>query len=196
MLGVKGHKAIEGEKYGYLGFEDDDEDDALGIGYGKISFKFKRSAVEDRVTYTCGDSLDSRYCVDGDTDIPLAGYGGKNPTYEGISALSRYHYDNVLDAYRRYKEGDITYHEFFEEFSNECRDEYIECHYHDMLTIADVESVSMSYSKAVEIFKYTSRERAEAIIKRLKENNVIFKIKGGSKPIDGYEMVREEFGIE
>ncbi|MBQ4197762.1 MAG: hypothetical protein II659_07950 [Bacteroidales bacterium] len=194
-FGCSGHEDIEGEKYGYLGLEDDEEEiqSDLAGHYGRIIYKFKKSAVENRTTYTLGDTLDSS--PESSLSRPLAGYAGPNPTYEGISALRAAYLNPVMNLYRSYKKGEIDFKELLKEISNKCRDDYIEVQYHDMLTIDDVESVCMREVKFHSIMKDMTKEEQIQVIHRLKEAGVEMKIWVGYWK-DGYDIARLEYGVE
>jgi hypothetical protein len=198
MLGLEGHDDEDGEKYGYLGHDDDLEafESSIAKGYGGgdgVLYKFKKDAVQDRTTYTAGDSLDS---YPEGADRPLAGYAGPRPTYEGISAMRSAYLKDALTAYRDYKAGKITYSEFLNRFSRECRDGYLECHYHGNLSIDDVESITMSRRKLIETFKHMSPETRQKIVTRLKERGIMLQVGGGLQLEDGYQILKEEFDVE
>ena len=203
MFGIKGHEAVEGEKYGYVGHDDDLEafQSNIARGYGRrgggdgVLYKFKKSAVQDRTTYTAGDSLDSS---PQGRSRPLAGYAGEHPTYEGVSALWKNELDMVREAYREYQSGKMTFSEFLEKFSNTCQDGYIECHYHDMLTINDVESITTTRSQLLKMFRELDEERRKRILTKIKSNGIILQVasRRGKTIEDGYAILKEELGLE
>ena len=199
MLGIESHNISEGEKYGFLGHDDDREafDSSIASHYGGSDgtlFKFKKDALVDRVTYTCGDSLDCS--PEGMQDRPLAGYAGSKPTYEGISALRKKPLKEMRERYKEYKDGKLTYNEFLEAASKLCADRYIECHFHGKLGIEDVESISMSRDKLSYTFGTMSAENRKKVVTKLKQCGIILQIDDGHKFKDGYEILREEFGLE
>lgn len=201
MFGLKGHRAGEGEKYGYAGFADDLDafESRIARGYGGYDgggflYRFKKDAVGDRTTYTAGDSLDSS--ISGDRDRPLAGYAGSKPTYEGVSAMRPENFKKVMKEYKRYKDGEIGFNEFLEYFSGRCQDGYVECQYHDKLTIEDVDSVTARKDTMLKVFKNMSDKRRKEVIEKLKNSGVQLQVYDGVRIQDGYEFLREELGLE
>lgn len=181
---------IEAEKYGYLGVEDDAEafDSDVAKWYGSIVYKFKKDAVDSRVTYTAGDSLDA--------GRPLAGYAGTKPTYEGMSALYGDTVREVLDEYKKYKEGKVSFRDFYDYFSGCCEDGYVECHYHGMLTIDDVATVTFPEIKLKSTFDKMKPEKREKVLTGLKERGILLQyVDESNKLADGYEYIKKLYGI-
>ena len=196
MFGLEGHEAVDGEKYGYVGLEDDETEFQKDVadGYGGFVYKFKKDAVQDRATYSCGDSLDSS--PEGESR-PLAGYAGQKPTYEGVSALYSGKYQEVMELYERYKRGLLDYESFLGKFSRKCRDGYIECHYHGMLTIEDVESITVGQDDITRTFRNLTEKRAKEVVKKLKDCGTMFRVvMDDGEMRDAYELIEKEFGIQ
>lgn len=186
---------IDAEKYGYWGGDDDKEEVGSDVAhwYGGTLFKFKKDKIGDRVTYTMGDSLDA--------GRPIAGYAGKNPTIEGISALSRGNLREVMNEYKRYKNGEISFNDFRENVSGMCRDGYVECQYHGMLTLDDVESITFperthgSNWGIYETFKKMTPEKRKKVIASLKDRGITLRYYDRNNDLhDGYEYLEREFG--
>ena len=139
-------------------------------------------------------------CWPSGADRPLAGYAGDKPTYEGVSAMNGKDLKDVLKAYKSYKKGKITFNEFLDEFSDNCADGYIECHYHDKLGIEDVESITTTKGKLLAVFGDMSEERRKRVLTKLKNNGILLQVghkRGEKKGLeDGYEILRKEYGLE
>lgn len=191
--------AVEGEKYGYLGLEDDTEaaEDGTARWYGDTIFKFKKDAVKDRVTYTIGDTLDA--------GMPLAGYAGDKPTIEGISGLEyrggTAAVRDILAQYRAYKRGDISFKDLKDTIQGYAEDGYIECHYHGKLTLDDVESITFPLNDRGQnwgikkTFGRMSPEKRQKVVTYLKDRGIILQYyDSDGKLHDGYEYIEKEFG--
>ena len=182
-------KPIEAEKYGYCAVGDDQKAYESGIAswYGDILYTFKKDAINDRVTYSAGDTLDS--------GRPLAGYAGDKPTYEGVSALSADRLRKVLSDYRSYKAGAISFEHFHEKFCGACRNGYIECHYHGMLTIDDVESIIIPVEKIREAFRGMTQEKKKQSYEKLQSKGIKLQVYEYGEYKDGYEFLREAYHL-
>lgn len=188
-------EAEEAEKYGFWGIESDEEysQNRTASGYGGISFKFKKDKVAERTTYTFGDSLDS--------GRPLAGYAGAHPTIEGITGLDAWRggkdkLGTILDYYRQYKGGNMSFNQFYEAVNDECIDGYVECQFHGMLTIEDVESVTFPDNTFSSTFRRMTPDERKTVVTKLKDNGIILNYwdYANKKMRDGYEVLREMFG--
>lgn len=184
-------EAIEAEKYGFWGIDDDQEyySDRTAGGYGRISFKFRKDKVADRTTYTFGDTLDA--------GRPLAGYAGDNPTIEGLDGFGRRgksSFERSLSDYRAYKNGDISFKEFHERISGRCRDHYVECQFHGMLTIEDVESIVMPKSTFDRTFAGMSEETRKTVVTKLRDCGIILQYADNGVLMDGYERLKRSYG--
>lgn len=193
MYGHGGLADNEYEKCGYLGFEDeaeDYEDDAHPF-YGDITYTFKKDRMKDRVTYTFGDSLNR------DHALRSAGYGGSNPTIEGMSAL----YDDddvrrILETYKSYKRGDISYSEMFKEIREGASNNYIELQYHGPVTVEDIEKVSFQNERDLKsAFSQMSSSQRKRVIKKLKDNGVglIYRTSDEQPFKDAWPWVEEHY---
>lgn len=180
---------VEAEKYGYLALSDDREayESSTADWYGDIMYTFKKDAVQDRVTYTAGDSLDS--------GRPLAGYAGPHPTYEGMSALSTRTVNRILKSYNDYKNGDISFQDFYNDFCQNCTLRYIECQYHGMLTMDDVQSIIFPKLKLHETFAHMPQEKRQKVVTDLKNKGIMLQSYDYGDYEDGYEYLKKEFGL-
>ena len=184
--------AKEAERYGFWGVDDDKEfmNESHKPGYGKISFKFKKDKVGDRTTYTFGDSLDS--------GRPLPGYAGKNPTIEGVTGLDEYgsgrkKLNKIAENYKKYKNGEMTFTEFYNETSGMCQDGYVECQYHGPLGIEDVETITFPEYTFNNTFERMNPSDRKEIVTKLKKNGIILNVQDGYDLVNGYEKLKEKF---
>ena len=183
---------IDAEKYGFLGVDDDVEyfGERTAGHYGGINFKFKKDRVAERTTYTFGDTLDS--------GRPIAGYAGSHPTIEGLDALraedGKQSYNKIMEMYKKYKAGNGTFSDFCDKVSDICRDGYIECQFHGMLTIEDVDSITMDRSKFDRTFGNMSEETRKNVIKKLKDCGITLNCYEYGTMSDGYERLKEKYG--
>ena len=193
MYGHGGLADNEYEKCGYLGFKDEAEDynDSAHPFYGSMTYTLKKDRMEDKMTYTYGDSLNRSY------RLRSAGYGGKYPTIEGMTTL--YDADEVreaINAYKRYKKGEISYAEMFKKIRRNASNQYIELQFHGPVTVEDIEKVSFQsendLKKAFDRMNSTQRKR---VIKKLKDNNVglIYSTAKGRPFKDAWDWVREHY---
>lgn len=191
-------KPKDGEKYGYLGVEDDAEavDSDIASWYGSTIYKFKKDRVGDRVTYSFGDTLDA--------GRPLVGYAGDYPTIEGLTGLDMWgsgkdKLDGIMRAYRDYKSGKLSYSQLLHGICAECRDGYIETHYHGDLTLKDVDSITFPRRGIEETFRRMTPEKRKKVVDFLRENNIKLQYydrdSGGERKIyDGYKYLEDKFG--
>ena len=194
-----GHSGVENNEYekcGYLGLPDSDDDwsnDARAYGGSNpVMYTFKKDRMNDRVTYTYGDSLNTRY------SLTRAGYGGPKPTIEGVTAL----YDKkplkrAVDAYKAYKRGEISYKDFFNKASSEGNNEYIELQYHGDVTPEDIESVAFRNKEGMgKAFEGMSEEKRKKVFESLKKNNIKITYREEGKPVDAWEELRKRYGAD
>lgn len=194
-------KAKDGEKYGYLGVEDDLEafKDRTASGYGETIYKFKKDRIKDRTTYSFGDTLDA--------GRPLVGYAGDKPTIEGVSGYDARGWGGGMDKlrealgyYRKYKSGDMSYEEMLKKIHRSCQDGYIETHYHGDLTLADVDSITFPFTggyrnKGIkETFEGMKPEKRKKVVQFLKDNGIKLQYVENEQMYDGYEWLKKRFG--
>lgn len=185
--------ASDSEKYGYWGLDDDMEsyNDSTAAGYGRIQFKFKKDRVGDRATYTFGDTLDA--------GRPIAGYAGGKPTIEGVTGLDEYgggkdKLDYILQDYRAYKNGKMSFSDFHHSLSRECEDGYVECQYHGPLTIDDVSTITFPKKLFDETFDNMSESTRKRVMTKLKNAGIILQYEQLGSLKDGWERLREKYG--
>ena len=188
-------KPSDAENYGYFGLEDDKESiqHPTAGGYGGIQFKFNKDKVNDRVTYTFGDTLDS--------GRPLAGYAGKYPTIEGVTGLDEYgggadKLRGILEDYRSYKKGDMSFSDFHRILSRTCQDGYVECQFHGPLTINDVESITMKANTFDRTFNGMTAKQRKDVVTKLKNAGIIFQYEENGHLHDAYERFKRLYGGE
>lgn len=193
MYGHGGLADNEYEKCGYLGFKDEAEDynDSSHPFYGSMTYTLKKDRMEDKMTYTYGDSLNRSY------RLRSAGYGGKYPTIEGMTTL--YDADEVreaINAYKRYKKGEISYAEMFKKIRRNASNQYIELQFHGPVTVEDIEKVSFqSENDLKKAFDRMNSSQRKRVIKKLKDNNVglIYSTAKGRPFKDAWDWVRENY---
>ena len=134
-----------------------------------------------------GDSLDTRT---GYSSRALAGYAGDKPTYEGVSALGE------RGLSKKFKNGSITFSEFYEEVCDRCTDGYVECQYHDMLTMDDVESIVTSRDTLKREFDKMDMSKRKKVIDDLEKKGITIKYEYAGVFYDGYHYLRKEYGFE
>ena len=184
-------KPEDAEKYGYLGLEDDSEawDDDTAEWYGDTIYKFKKDRVKDRVTYSFGDTLDA--------GRPLVGYAGDKPTIEGISALEHRggvrDVKEILDTYRQYKKGDVTFNDLRDKINELAQDHYIETHYHGMLTMEDVESIAFPKRKMISEFDRMKPEKRRTVLDFLKNHGITVQYEEGGRLVDAYPFLEDRY---
>lgn len=196
FFGHSGLDDTEYEKYGYIGFKDEAEDwdDYSHPGYGgnsPLTYTLRKESVQDRTTYTYGDSLNTRHYM------TSAGYAGPNPTIEGISSLSsKNSILKKLEAYRKYKNGAISYKDMFREIRSGVNNGYIECQFHGPITIKDIERVSFNTVNDLDkAFGKMGKDRKKRVVKLLRENNVdlVYRERRGQAFKDAWAHLRENF---
>lgn len=131
-----GTKKEDREKYGYMA-DKEDYDGTVGAGgphYGKSGtgsrccFIFKKDRVQDRTSYTFGDSLAASF--DSEHNYYAAGMVDTNCSIEGVSY--------GIEHAKGLSDGTIkTVRDMFE--NN--RWNYLECQYHGGVTAADIDNV-------------------------------------------------------
>ena len=194
---IFGHGEIEDrdyEKCGYLGFSDDVEDwkSSTARGYGgtlPVMYTFKKDRMNDRLTYTYGDSLNQRYA------ISTAGYGGPNPTLEGLTALDhKAEIEDAINVYRRYKAGELSYNDFFNRAKRDADNRYIELQYHGDVTADDIERISFRRSAdMMEAFNNMSDERRKRVFGVLRDKKIpVYYVENG-KLVDAAEELNKRY---
>lgn len=183
---------VEAEKYGYLGVDDDmtEFENHIATWYGGIVYKIKKEAVDNRVTYTFGDTLDA--------GRPLAGYAGTKPTYEGVCGLRRKStLESILEKYEKYKKGELSFNQFHAYLSEKCTNGYVECQYHGLLTIDDVDTITFPRSTFIETFNRMRPEKRQIVVTKLKERGIIMKYKDNvtDELKDCYEYLKDKYGV-
>jgi len=179
------------EKYGYLGIDNTAEDmnSNKAYWYGDIKIKFKKDSLKDRATYTFGDSLDE--------SSPCAGYAGDKPTIEGMSTTASYVIRDLLDEYEKYKKGEINYNDLYESAHRICGIGYVECQYHDDLTMDDVDEITAKSKKELRAtFFGRDKEESKKILKRMKDSGIKFYYAEGTQKTgrtlkDAYEYLEK-----
>ena len=154
--------ASDFEKYGYLGHMDFvvDASDSNARQYGSAIVRFKKESLNDRVTYTLGDSLGGAM-----SQTHIAGHDGQNVTISGIEDSS-YVRSKVLNSRLIKVPGSMTHNPH--ELADETRSGYIELQYHGDLLLSDVQSVCFR------------RDPPQTLINKLKGLKIkTYKIEGG-----------------
>ena len=154
--------ASDFEKYGYLGHMDFvvDASDSNARRYGSAIVRFKKESLNDRVTYTLGDSLGGAM-----SQTHIAGHDGQNVTISGIEN-SGYVRSKVLNSRLVKVPGSMTHNPH--ELADEIRSGYIELQYHGDLLLSDVQSVCFR------------RDPPQTLINKLKGLKIkTYKIEGG-----------------
>ena len=134
----------------------------------------------------------------------MAGYAGDNPTIEGMSGW-QYRggakaVRQILDTYDEYKRGDKTFAELRREINMLSQDGYIECQYHGMLTMDDVESITFPFedsglNKGIKTtFARMKPEKRKEVVTYLKSRGIILNYERNGKLYDGYEYLEKEYG--
>jgi len=194
FFGHKGVDNTEYEKCGYLGLPDPAEDwdntaaDAYG-GSSPIMYTFKKDRMKDRTTYTYGDSLNTEY------RIASAGYGGEHPTIEGMSSL--YSEGDVMDAvdsYRAYKNGMISYSEFFKQAKDRANNEYVELQFHGMVTPQDIESMRFkTLDQMDKAFDGLSEGKRKKVFDSIRTNGIQIEFRSGNQFADAREHLNKKY---
>lgn len=198
LYGHDGMDDTEYEKCGYLGLSDDKDDyDFTGIpGYGGSSpcvYTFRKDHMQDRVSYTMGDSLNTWYRG----YMKCAGYAGENPTIEGMTAM-----DDISDArraikaYQRFKRGEISFRDMFKEVRYMLNNSYIELQYNGPVTVEDIEKVTFTSQTDLEnAFNYMGAARRKRVIKKLQDNSVqlLYRTRRGEEFKDAWEFLRTRY---
>ena len=194
-----GHEGLDDadyEKCGYIGFADESEDwnDYSHPGYGghsSLTYTLKKDHMKDRTTYTYGDSLNTR------RHLASAGYAGDKPTIEGMSALdSDYYVKNALNAYRRYKNGEIDYNEMFQDIRSGANNGYIELQFHGPVTVEDIEKVSFNKKKDLEsAFGKMSDSRRKKVISLLRQHGIqmVYRENRYAEFQDAWEWIKTQY---
>ena len=161
-------------------------------GYGgtlPVMYTFKKDRMNDRTTYTYGDSLNQRYA------ISTAGYGGPNPTLEGLTALDhKAEIEDAINAYRRYKAGELSYNDFFNRAKRDADNRYIELQYHGDVTADDIERISFRRSAdMMEAFNNMSDERRKRVFGVLRDKKIpVYYVENG-KLVDAAEELNKRY---
>ena len=196
FFGHSGLDDTEYEKCGYVGLKDEAEDwdDYNHPGYGgnsPLTYTLRKETVQDRTTYTYGDSLNTRHYM------TSAGYAGPNPTIEGISSLaSKSSILSKLEAFKKYKNGEISYQEMFREIRRSTDNGYIELQFHGPVTVKDIERISFNTVNDLDkAFGKMGKDRKKRVVQLLKENNVdlVYRENRSSKFQDAWAHIRENF---
>ena len=147
--------------------------------------------MKDRTTYTYGDSLNTR------RHLASAGYAGDKPTIEGMSALdSDYYVKNALNAYRRYKNGEIDYNEMFQDIRSGANNGYIELQFHGPVTVEDIEKVSFNKKKDLEsAFGKMSDSRRKKVISLLRQHGIqmVYRENRYAEFQDAWEWIKTQY---
>ena len=194
MYGHGGLDDTEYEKYGYLGFADDDmdADDELRPEYGDVTYTLKKDRMQDRVTYSFGDSLNAM------NYISTPGYAGDKPTIEGMTSLGNPKYiRRALKEYERYKKGEQSYEDMFRRAKEWADNMYVELQYHGPVTFEDIDTITFNtMDSMIGAFRSIPNSVRERIIKKLKNSGVKVKYrqKPGAKFEDAMPWIEDFFG--
>ena len=196
LYGHSGMKKTEYEKYGFLGSSDDSEDWGERVsGYGgtnPILYTFKKDNLEDKMTYTYGDSLNRRGYV------RAAGYGGSKPTIEGLtSAGYRSNLNQAFEAYRRYKNGQMSFNEFRMSMLSDANNRYLELQYHGDVTAKDIESMAFQDKHAIHVaFDNLSDAQQKQVFEIMKNNGISVYYRENGKNVDAREYLKNKYGAD
>lgn len=180
------------EKMGYVGLEDDGEDYDHGRpSYGEMTFTWKKDRMNDRLTYTYGDSLNT------DGHMACAGYGGDKPTIEGLTSLyNSKEIKRAVDAYKKYKNGEISYVEMFDRIRRDANNRYIEIQLHGPVTVEDIDTATFYSEKDLDrAFDKMGKGQRKRVIKLLRDNNVkvVYRKDRYKKFEDAWAHLREKY---
>ena len=194
FFGHGGLADTEYEKCGYLGYSDEDEDwdDSSHPIYGgsnPLTYTLKKDRMKDRTTYTWGDSLNER------GRITSAGYGGDSPTIEGMTAVSMRDAVYMLRCFRDYKDGKITYWDFFKKIRTNANNHYVELQFHGPVTVEDIEQVSWNDESTLQLaFERMKDERRKRVIHLLQQNNVKLVYRNEHDDfVDGWDWLKKKY---
>lgn len=194
MYGHGGLDDSEYEKYGYLGLADEDEDadDVYRPEYGEVTYSLKKDRMQDRVTYSFGDSLNT---ID---RISTPGYAGDAPTIEGMTSVGRArNVRRILREYEKYKNGELNYNEMFMKLRDYADNAYIELQYHGPVTFEDIDSISFTNKSAmIEAFTGIPNSVRMKIITKLKNGKVkvLYRDSAGGRFKDAMPWIEDVFG--
>lgn len=183
----------EYEKCGYIGLADeaDDWDDSSHPFYGggsPMTYTLRKDTLKDRTTYTYGDSLNTKW------NISSAGYAGDKPTIEGVTSLDTLsELREALQAWRRYKAGEIDYKAMFKKIRRNADNRYIELQFHGPVTVKDIEKVSFNEEADIRrAFDRMKPQRRKRVVKALMENNVgiLYRRDGYGEFMDAWDFIR------
>ena len=196
LYGHSGMGKTEYEKYGFLGGADDSEEweeSARGYGGGNpVLYTFKKDNLEDRMTYTYGDSLNrSDY-------VKAAGYGGSKPTIEGLtSAGYRSALNQSFEAYKKYKNGEISFSEMREQVLKRANNGYLELQYHGDVTAKDIESIGFCDMRGIDrAFDRLDDAQRKQVFETLKNNNISIYYRKDDKNVDAREHLKNKYGAD
>ena len=149
-------KPSDFEKYGYLGSKDfkKDMETSFTADYGSTIVKFRKAALDGRVTYTIDDSLSAAVNM-----RIVAGEAGSKATPTGIKMTRVQETLDYFksDAWKKSKDN-------ADEIAQDLHSRYIELQIHGDLSIKDVESVCFTEDDA--------RRATPELLKALKDNDV------------------------
>jgi hypothetical protein len=194
MYGHSGMGKTEYEKYGFLGSPNEAEDwNASTKSYGggvPVLYTFKKDSLEDRMTYTYGDSLNS------EQRLKAAGYGGSKPTIEGFtSAYSKDDLKRAFSMYKRYKDGQLSFNDFMRNALDRADNHYLELQYHGDVTAKDIESLGFYDKSGIDIaFKNLDNAQRKQILEVLKNNDISIYYRENGYNVDAREYLENKYG--
>lgn len=204
MYGHSGLAKSEYEKYGFLGSSDENDDWESGIdAYGgrcPILYTFKKDNLNDRMTYTYGDSLNvhSRHGYAGGPEV-AAGYGGSKPTIDGLACAGtgKSSIEGAIRAYKKYKEGMLTFSEFREKALERANNRYLELQLHGDVTAKDIESMGFKNQAGLDrAFRALSGDERKKAFESIKNNGITIYYREHGKNIDAKDYLRKMYGAD
>ena len=191
----QGIQKKEYEKIGYIGLdsEDDEYADPYHPFYGgsePMTLTFRKETMQDRVTYTYGDSLNERW------SMSSAGYAGEHPTIEGLScADDSSTIRRILSKYQEYKDGKRDFNSMFHAVRGWANNNYIEAQFHGQVTVKDIEAASWKNQSGIDrCFNNMDKTQRNNVIRLLRENGVKLYYPKDGKYVDAWPYVDEKWG--
>ena len=148
------------------------DDGAEQDDYGRpdlgVTYTLKKDRMQDRTTYSFGDSLNTR------KSLSTPGYGGDKPTIEGMTSLGNENaVRDTLSVYDGYKRGEYDFNEMFKRAKDNADGSYVELQFHGPVTADDIERVTFSTKgDMIRAFTGMSNRSRVDVLKKLRGNNI------------------------
>jgi hypothetical protein len=103
--------------------------------------------------------------------------------------------NEAVEAYKEYKEGKISYSDFFKKAKDNANNEYVELQYHGTVTPQDIESMRFkTLTQMDKAFDGLSEEKRKKVFDSLRTNGIQVEFRSGNQFADAREHLNKKYG--